>query len=132
MMFRVDLSGKRGRRSDRRVRAQLLRRGDGSGRDLVRVARAERIRCEDQRHRRTGRVHRQDPLDVTTKLLGKVYHLRNLERAWHVIQENGRLSKSEEVRAELQAFAEDASTNLRSLQYRLTRSLFQFEPAKGV
>jgi retron-type reverse transcriptase len=49
-----------------------------------------------------------------------------------VIQENGRSSKSDEVRAELALFAEDAPGNLRRLQYQLARSKFKFTAAKGV
>jgi RNA-directed DNA polymerase len=132
MMFCVDLSGLHGRRGNRRVRARLLRRGRGPGRDFVGAARAERNRCEDQRHRRMGRAYRQDPQDVTSKLLKKVFALRNLESAWRVIYANGRFSKSDGVRAEIHGFAEDSPGNLRRLQRRLSRREFQFEPAKGV
>jgi RNA-directed DNA polymerase len=64
--------------------------------------------------------------------LKAVHKLDNLERAWRVIQQNGRTSKSDTVRLELERFAEDAQHNLRSLQGRLVRGSFKFEKAKGV
>lgn len=65
-------------------------------------------------------------------LLSKVRSIQNLERAWRTIHENGRTSKSDDVRAELAAFYEDAPTKLRSLSNRLARGRFTFPPAKGV
>lgn len=65
-------------------------------------------------------------------LLARVRQADNLERAWRTINENGRNSKSEDVKAELAAFYEDAPRNLRSLKYRLSRNTFDFRPAKGV
>jgi RNA-directed DNA polymerase len=62
----------------------------------------------------------------------KVRGVRHLERAWHVIQENARSSKSEEVKKEIEVFRENASRNLRSLSARLTRGTFKFPPAKGI
>lgn len=58
--------------------------------------------------------------------------MRNLENAWSVIQRNGRTSKSEDVRLELEAFADDAPSKLRSLKGRLAYGSFKFAPAKGV
>lgn len=49
-----------------------------------------------------------------------------------MIQQNGRTSKSSQVRLELEAFAEDAQRNLRSLQGQLGRGSFKFGKAKGV
>ena len=49
-----------------------------------------------------------------------------------MIQQNGRASKSETVRLELERFAEDAPRNLRSLKGQLGRGRFRFEKAKGV
>ncbi|MGY4396026.1 RNA-directed DNA polymerase [Sphingomonas sp. UYAg733] len=69
---------------------------------------------------------------MASELIKAVRSLRNLEGAWSVIQRNGRASKSEDVRLELEAFAEDAPTNLRSLKGRLARGSFKFAPAKGV
>lgn len=68
---------------------------------------------------------------MASELIKAVRNLKNLERAWSVIQRNGRTSKSD-VRLELESFAEDASGNLRSLQGRLVRGSFKFTPAKGV
>lgn len=56
----------------------------------------------------------------------------NLEGAWRVIQENGRTSKSVQVRIGLEKFAEEASSNIRSLQNRLARGKFKFGKAKGI
>ena len=69
---------------------------------------------------------------MESALLKAVFKLDNLERAWRVIQENGRTSKSEVVKLELEDFAEDASHNLRSLMGRLHRKTFKFGKAKGV
>jgi hypothetical protein len=69
---------------------------------------------------------------VNKDLLKKVRSTDNLERAWRTINENGRTSKSEDVKAELAAFYEDAPRNLRSLKYRLSRNKFRFPAAKGV
>jgi len=49
-----------------------------------------------------------------------------------VIQQNGRTSKSPQVRLELEKFAEDAQRNLRSLKGKLGSKTFKFKPAKGV
>ena len=69
---------------------------------------------------------------MPSALLQAVRKLDNLERAWSVIRDNGRTSKSEAVRLELDEFAEDASHNLRSLKVRLQRNAFEFKGAKGI
>ena len=61
-----------------------------------------------------------------------VRKIDNLDRAWRVIQQNGRASKSDFVRLELERFGEDASRNIRSLQYQLRSGRFKFGKAKGV
>ncbi len=55
-----------------------------------------------------------------------------MESAWRTIQENGRSSKSEDVRADVAKYQEDAAGNLRSLQRRLSSGKFKFPPAKGI
>ncbi|MBE0529660.1 MAG: RNA-dependent DNA polymerase [Rhodospirillales bacterium] len=60
------------------------------------------------------------------------WSLSRLEKAWYVIRENARTSKSEDVRQEVERFGEDASRNLRSLSSRLSKGTFVFPPAKGV
>lgn len=57
---------------------------------------------------------------------------KNLESAWRIIQENGRSSKSDDVRADIAKYQEDAAGNLRSLQRRLSSGKFKFPPAKGI
>ena len=69
---------------------------------------------------------------MPSHLLKAVNKLDNLERAWRVIQQNGRTSKSEAVKLELERFAENAPHNLRSLMGRLVRGSFKFEKAKGI
>ena len=69
---------------------------------------------------------------MSSELIKAVRRLDNLERAWRVIQQNGRSSKSETVRLELERFAEDAPRNLRSLKGQLGSGRFKFEKAKGV
>lgn len=64
--------------------------------------------------------------------LEKLRAIRNLESAWQTIQENGRSSKSDKVRLELEEFAADAQNRLRSLQRKLARNTFKFPPATAV
>lgn len=56
----------------------------------------------------------------------------NLERAWRTIYENGRTSTSQEVRAEISAYAEDTSKKLGRLNRALRANKFVFPQAKGV
>jgi RNA-directed DNA polymerase len=65
-------------------------------------------------------------------LLKEVRRGASLERAWRVIEDNGRFSKSETVRTEIEAFRENASSKLRSLGDRLRRDTFRFPPARAV
>ena len=65
-------------------------------------------------------------------LLKKVWGTRALERAWHVIEENSRTSKSQDVKKEVDAFREETSSKLRSLSGRLSHNSFVFPPAKGI
>ena len=69
---------------------------------------------------------------MKSDLAKKTRSFDNLERAWRLIQRNGRLSKSDEIRNEIERFAEDASRNIRSIQNRLARGKFDFGKAKGV
>jgi len=69
---------------------------------------------------------------VPSVLLKKVWSTRSLERAWRVIEENSRTSKSENVKKEVDAFREQASTKLRSLTGKLSHKSFVFAPAKGI
>ncbi|WP_020091127.1 reverse transcriptase domain-containing protein [Methylobacterium sp. 285MFTsu5.1] len=65
-------------------------------------------------------------------LLKEVRRGASLERAWRVIEDNGRFSKSETVRSEIEGFRENASSKLRSLGDRLRRDTFRFPPARAV
>lgn len=49
-----------------------------------------------------------------------------------MIQTNGRSSRSEKVRLELEAFAENASSHLRSIKGKLGQKTFRFMPAEGI
>lgn len=49
-----------------------------------------------------------------------------------MIHRNGRASKSESVKSEIEAFAQDAPNKLRSLKGKLSRKSFRFMPAKGI
>lgn len=69
---------------------------------------------------------------MVSKLIKSVRKFDNLERAWRVIYQNGRASKSEQVRLELDDFAKDPSRKLKSLQSRLVHGSFKFEKAKGI
>ncbi|MBS0533841.1 MAG: RNA-dependent DNA polymerase [Proteobacteria bacterium] len=69
---------------------------------------------------------------MSTPLLKKVWSHHSLERAWRVIEENARTSKSDDVKKEIALFKEDSSTRLRSLCGKLSRGTFRFPPAKGV
>lgn len=65
-------------------------------------------------------------------LLKEVRSRASLERAWRMIEENGRFSKSETVRSEIEAFREKAFSKLQSLNGRLRRGTFRFPPARAV
>jgi len=83
--------------------------------------------------RPVGRVgYEQDPRTEHTPLLKKVWSINNLERAWRVINENSRNSKSEEVKKEIEQFRDDAPRRLRSLSSKLSKRSFKFPLAKGV
>lgn len=69
---------------------------------------------------------------MNSNLLKAVFKLDNLERAWRVIHENGRVSKSEAVKLELEAFYEDSPHKLRSLHRRLLAGSFKFGKSKGI
>jgi RNA-directed DNA polymerase len=69
---------------------------------------------------------------LTSALTKAVRKIDNLESAWRVIHQNGRTSKSEEVRLDLERFAEDAPRNLRRLQRQLSGGAFRFEKARGI
>jgi retron-type reverse transcriptase len=60
------------------------------------------------------------------------WSLSRLEKAWSVIRENARTSKSDEVRDEVREFEEESSKRLRSLSSKLSRGTFRFPAAKGV
>ncbi len=65
-------------------------------------------------------------------LLEQVRQINALGRAWRVICENGRSSRSIATRREIEEFAFDAESRLTKLQRQLNRSAFIFGPAKGV
>ncbi|NML72766.1 RNA-dependent DNA polymerase [Rhizobium sp. S-51] len=69
---------------------------------------------------------------MTSELLKAVRRLDNLESAWSVVQSNGRASQSENVRLELEKFAEDAPTRLRSIKGKLGSNSFEFAAARGI
>jgi retron-type reverse transcriptase len=69
---------------------------------------------------------------VASPLLRKVRSKRNLERAWRVIQNNARVSKSEEVRREVEKFQEDPTGKLEVLYRQLLKGTFTFPPARGI
>ncbi len=55
-----------------------------------------------------------------------------LERAWEVIKENAQTSTSDDVRSEVQIFAEKATENINSLSAQLAKRSFKFGKAKGI
>lgn len=65
-------------------------------------------------------------------LLKKVWSVRSLERAWRVIDQNSRTSKSEEIKKEIETFREEHSSKLKSLSGKLSGGSFTFTAAKGV
>ncbi len=69
---------------------------------------------------------------MPSDLVKAVRRLSNLEHVWSVIQSNGRSSRSEKVRLELEIFAEDAPGKLRSLKGKLGQRSFKFMPAEGI
>jgi len=69
---------------------------------------------------------------MTSKLVKRVQSIRELERAWRAIQENARSSKSDNVRREVEKFAENSGRRVHSICARLARGSFKFMPAKGI
>src|SRR5262249_47538435 len=53
-------------------------------------------------------------------------------RAWHVVQENGRRSKSARTRAEVADFAASAPKKIQRIAGQLRRGTFRFSPALGI
>lgn len=69
---------------------------------------------------------------VTSPHLKSVRSYNRSEKAWRVIRENARTSKSLDVQRCVDLFSEEASKNLRSLSSKLSAGTFKFPPAKGV
>lgn len=69
---------------------------------------------------------------MASDLLKKVWSFHSLERAWRVIEENARTSKSEIVKKEVDAFKEQTSSKLRSLSSKLSGGSFDFGLSKGI
>ena len=65
-------------------------------------------------------------------LLEQVRQINTLGRAWRVICENGRSSRSITTRREIEEFSFDAESRLTKIQRQLNSGAFVFEPAKGV
>jgi RNA-directed DNA polymerase len=66
------------------------------------------------------------------KLYRKVCKPETLWRAWSVVLENGRTSRSARTRADIAEFAAEAPRHLQSIAWKLQRGKYQFEPAHGV
>jgi retron-type reverse transcriptase len=62
----------------------------------------------------------------------QVRETHNLARAWHVICENGRSSKSSDTRRDIEQFAARAESRLNKIQRQLNLGAFRFAAAKGV
>ena len=69
---------------------------------------------------------------MSSKLLSKLQSHKTLERAWRVIEENARTSRSVPVREEVEKFQENQSTGIRSISSRLSKGTFKFEAAMGI
>lgn len=69
---------------------------------------------------------------MKTNLLKKVRSFKALEKAWYKIEENARTSKSEEVKKEINAFRENATSKLKSLCGKICNHSFKFGLARGI
>ena len=65
-------------------------------------------------------------------LLRRVRRMDTLGRAWRVMRENGRASRSIDTRREIDDFAEGAEASLTKIQRQLNHKKFTFKPAKGI
>lgn len=65
-------------------------------------------------------------------LLERVRAIDTLGRAWRVILENGRSSRSMLTRREIEDFAKTSESRLTKIQRQLNRGCFKFAPAMGV
>ncbi len=66
------------------------------------------------------------------KLFKQLSKPETIWRAWSVVLENGRTSKSARTRAEIAAFAADAPKLIQKIAWSLPRGRYRFEPAHGV
>ncbi len=69
---------------------------------------------------------------AASSLLKEVRKGASLDRAWRVIEGNGRFSKFETIRNEIATFREGSSSEFRSLGDKLRRGTFRFPPARAV
>ncbi|HEY6464783.1 MAG TPA: reverse transcriptase domain-containing protein [Candidatus Acidoferrales bacterium] len=69
---------------------------------------------------------------MSDALLQKLRRMDSLGRAWRVIHDNGRSSKSRQTREEIEEFSSKAESHLTRIQRKLSRNAFNFAPATGV
>ena len=67
-----------------------------------------------------------------SRLYTQVKKIEVLERAWKQVRANAITSKSPATKEALATFEEDATSNLRKIQYALSRHTFKFEKQRGV
>ena len=69
---------------------------------------------------------------MRSEWLREIGRHKRLHRAWEKVRENARTSKSPDVKAEVDAFAEDPAYRVRSIATRVHRGTFDFGQARGV
>jgi hypothetical protein len=66
------------------------------------------------------------------KLYKRLCKAETIWRAWSVVLENGRTSRSARTRAEVSEFAADAPKRIQNIAWKLPRGQYQFAPAHGI
>ncbi|MBB2969771.1 reverse transcriptase domain-containing protein [Mesorhizobium sp. RMAD-H1] len=123
-----------GGRVNPRVRCEVRRGDGGAGQRRKRAEWAAAYLCNCQRlsdgwGERTGPSRH---MPSASRLMRIVQSKTALERAWRVIQENAQTSTSDEVKAEVQQFSENATANINALSAKLSGRSFKFPKARGI
>ena len=69
---------------------------------------------------------------MPANLVARLRKKRSLARAWRVILNNARSSRSRDTRREIDEFALDADAHLDRIQRQLNQCKFKFHPARGI
>ena len=93
-------------------------------------------RLPDAAFERSGGVSRWSPTKQIPYAVGRHYKqlskAETIWRAWYVVMNNGRTSRSAQTRADIAAFAADAPKHIQRIAWQLQRGKYVFAPGHGV